>query len=58
MSNTSFDIKEYSEATRKYTYLASVEAPSSDKAKEIYIKQTGWNKSKGFVLFVAHPVCR
>mgnify|MGYP001183103720 CR=1 FL=1 len=54
----SYDIREYNQVTRKYTELAHVEAPSKEQAKEIYIKQSGWKKTKDTMLFVVPPVCR
>jgi hypothetical protein len=56
--NESYDIKEYNQATREYTDLAHVDAPNKERAKEIYIKRSGWKKTKDTLLFVAPPICR
>jgi hypothetical protein len=54
---TAYEIKLFNEETRRYHFLAMVEATSKDEAAQKFIKRNNFKAKPGFRLFVKSPGC-
>jgi hypothetical protein len=54
---TAYEIKLYNEETRRYHFLAMVEAVSKVEAAQKFIKRNNFKTKPGYRLFVKSPGC-
>ena len=54
---TAYEIKLYNEETRRYHFLAMVEAKTKDEAVQKFIRRNNFKAKPGFHLFVKTPGC-
>ena len=54
---TAYEIKLYNEETRRYHFLAMVEARTKDEAVQKFVKRNKFEAKPGFRLFVKSPGC-
>lgn len=54
---TAFEIKLYNEETRRYHFLAMVDAESKAEALQKFINRNKYKAKPGFHLFVKTPGC-
>ena len=54
---TAYEIKLFNEKTRRYHFLAMVEAVSQDEAAQKFIKRNNFKTKPGYRLFVKSPGC-
>ncbi len=54
---TAFEIKQYSEETGRYKFLAMVTAKNKEEAKQKFMRRINYKPREGFRLFVKSPGC-
>ena len=53
-----YTIFEYNFETKKYKEIGYATAESSQKAREDYANESGWEKKNNTQLFAKPPICR
>jgi len=54
---TIFEIKLFSEETKRYQFLAAISAETAEQARNIFIERNKYKDRKGYRLFVKTPGC-
>ena len=54
---TAYEIKLYNEETRRYHFLAMIDAKTKDEALQKFVKRNNYKAKAGFRLFVKTPGC-
>ncbi len=54
---TAYEIKLYNEETRRYHFLAMIDAETKDEALQKFVKRNKFEAKPGFRLFVKSPGC-
>jgi len=54
---TAYEIKLYNEETRRYHFLAMIDAKTKDEALQKFVKRNNYKTKAGFRLFVKTPGC-
>ena len=54
---TAFEIKQYDEKTKRYHFLAMIDAATPEEAKQKFIERVNYKEREGFILFVKSPGC-
>ena len=52
-----YEIKLYNDETRRYHFLAMIEAKTPEEAKALFLKRNNYRARDGFRLFVKSPGC-
>ena len=55
--NSIYEIKLYNEETRRYHFLAMIDAKTPEEARAQFVKRNNYKARQGFVLFVKSPGC-
>tara|TARA_Y100000004_G_C8674475_1_gene310645 strand:- start:190 stop:360 length:171 start_codon:yes stop_codon:yes gene_type:complete len=54
---TAYEIKLFNEKTRRYHFLAMVDAETKEEALKHFVKRNNYKVKPGFRLFVKSPGC-
>ena len=54
---TAYEIKLFNEKTRRYHFLAMIDAKTKDEALQKFVKRNNYKAKPGFRLFVKTPGC-